>query len=374
MKRRITKILTMLALMALITFLSIMSYAQESETTYIDAEAQESACQAYDNLMNSFPMSRETGRKIYPDYYGGSFINDEDKLVVYVTNMDNVLALGAVLDSDDVVFQICEYSYNELNTIMDELNAYKLENSEDHISKEFNYYGLFDSENRIIVKLDNFSEENISEFRENVYDSDAIIFEPANGSAVMEVNVNPGGTISDGTGNGSVGFRVKIGDVIGFTTAGHVIGANELLYYGGTEFAQCTISQRSGNVDVAFCVITDNSYSLTNTLEGTSNTLSTTISEPGVGTVINKIGATTNHTSGEITSTNVSINFAGTLITNLTEADYSSDNGDSGGVVYSYISSTNTRYTLGIHTGSGHGKRFYTKANHINAALGSVRY
>jgi streptogrisin B len=365
----------MLALMTFITFISVMSYAQEPEITYNDAAAQEAACQAYDNLMSSFPMSRETGKKLYPDYYGGSFINDEDKLVVYVTNMDSVLTLGAVLASNDVVYQICEYSYNELNTVMDELNAYKLENPEDHISKEFNYFGLFDSENRVIVKLDNLSEESINEFRENVCDSDAIVFEQGNGPAVVEVNINAGGTISDGTSSSSIGYRVKIGNVTGFTTAGHVIGANESLFYGGTEFAQCTINQQSGSADVAFCIITDSNYSLTNTLEGTSNILSTTISEPGVGTVINKIGYATSHTTGKITSTNVSISFGGVgTITNLTEADYGSASGDSGAVVYSYISSTNTRYTLGIHTGSGLGKKYFTKANQINAALGSERY
>jgi len=33
----------------------------------------------------------------------------------------------------------------------------------------------------------------------------------------------------------------------------------------------------------------------------------------------------------------------------LTLATYSSDSGDSGGIVYTYVSSTSTRYTVGIH-------------------------
>lgn len=47
----------------------------------------------------------------------------------------------------------------------------------------------------------------------------------------------------------------------------------------------------------------------------------------------------------------------------------------SGCVVYSYIGSTGARLTLGIHTGaSGSGTRYYTKANEVNAALGTSRY
>lgn len=133
---------------------------------------------------------------------------------------------------------------------------------------------------------------------------------------------------------------------------------------------------QSGNADAAFCAITNSDYSPTNTLSGTSNTLSTTISEPGVGTVINKIGMKTGHTSGKVLSTNVTITFSsGATISNLTSADYESGPGDSGCVVYSYIGSTGARLTLGIHTGaSGSGTRYYTKANEVNAALGTSRY
>lgn len=116
---------------------------------------------------------------------------------------------------------------------------------------------------------------------------------------------------------------------------------------------------------------------MSNILSGTSNTLSTTISEPGVGTTINKIGRSTGHTSGKVISTNVSATFSsGATINNLTTANYSSAAGDSGCVVYSYVSSSNTRLTLGIHTGvSNDGvTRYYTKANEVNAALGTSRY
>lgn len=245
------------------------------------------------------------------------------------------------------------------------------------IASNFNEFGLYDSENRIIVKLDDLSDESIKEFKENVCDSAVIKFEQGCGPIETEVNVNAGDKISFSGGSASVGYRVKRDGVVGFVTAGHAANSvGKSIMYNGTTIASCEATQQSGNADAAFCAITNSDYSPTNTLSGTSNTLSTTISEPGVGTVINKIGMKTGHTSGKVLSTNVTITFSsGATISNLTSADYESGPGDSGCVVYSYIGSTGARLTLGIHTGaSGSGTRYYTKANEVNAALGTSRY
>lgn len=85
----------------------------------------------------------------------------------------------------------------------------------------------------------------------------------------------------------------------------------------------------------------------------------------------------TGHTSGRVLSTNATATSSdGKTTDNLTAADYEAAPGDSGGVVYSYISATGERRTLGIHTGrSKDGSvSYYSKANEINAALGTSRY
>lgn len=344
--------------------------------TFADAGVQENAAAAYDELMASFSTTYSNfGEKVYPDYYGGSYINDDGKLVVYVT--DGMRRPAALSDNADVIYVPCTYSYNELLSVMDTLNDYKFSHPNDTVANNFNEFGLYDSENRVIVKLDDLSDESVKEFKENVCDSDVIEFEPGSGPAKAEVNVNAGDKISYSGGSASIGYRVKRNGVVGFVTAGHAADSEgKSIKYNDTAFASCEKSQRKGNVDAAFCKITNSSYSLTNTLSGTSNTLSTTISEPGVGTVINKIGMTTGHTYGKILSTNVTVTFAsGDTISNLTSADYDSGAGDSGGVVYSYIGATGARLTLGIHTGAGDdGTRYYTKANEINAAFGTSRY
>ncbi len=103
--------------------------------------------------------------------------------------------------------------------------------------------------------------------------------------------------------------------------------------------------------------------------------LSTTISEPGVGTYVNKIGYASGQTGGNITSTNATMtNTSGVTRTNMVEVKCYATNGDSGGIFYSYVSSTNTRYTLGVLSAGDGTYTYYSKANVINSALGTGRY
>lgn len=180
---------------------------EASETETVDVAIQENASNAYDELMSSFPASRATGEKIYPDHYGGSYINNEGKLVVYIKEGFAVPELLST--DDDIVYENCDYSYNELQCVMDELNEYKFDNQGNMIADNYNEFGLYDENNRVIVKLDELSDEAINNFKENVCDSDAIVFEQGNGPAQLEVNVNAGSSISTDSATASVGYRVK---------------------------------------------------------------------------------------------------------------------------------------------------------------------
>lgn len=354
---------------------TILATASGGDTK--DQSVQENAVAAYDEMLDSFGRTySDTEEIVYPDSYGGAYINESGKLVVYLT--DDSARPAALSGYDDVIYQLCDYSYNDLLSVMDELNQYKFSRANEEVSQNFNEFALYDSENRVVVKLDDFSDESIQEFRENVCDSDAIVFEQGYGPVDTEVNVNAGSEISFSGGRASLGYRVKRNGVVGFVTAGHAADSvGKVIRYNGTAFASCRATRQGGSADAAFCAITNSNYSPTNTLFGTSNVLSTTISRPGVGTIINKIGMATGHTSGRVQSTNATATFtSGATITNLTTADYRSAPGDSGCVVYSYIGSTNARLTLGIHTGASRNgvTRYYTKADEVNAALGTYRY
>ena len=65
------------------------------------------------------------------------------------------------------------------------------------------------------------------------------------------------------------------------------------------------------------------------------------------------------------------------IVTNMTLASFYSDYGDSGGIVYTYISPTNTRYTVGVlrgRLGDDHYKTVFTKAGILLSIFGVERY
>ncbi|WP_313598178.1 hypothetical protein, partial [Epilithonimonas vandammei] len=173
------------------------------------------------------------------------------------------------------------------------------------------------------------------------------------------------------------GFKAKRNSdgKIGFVTAGHAISVGETAYYGGAAVGTCANSKQSGTVDAAFVVLNNISTDeVSNTLCSTVDNLSLSTTLPGVGTVVNKRGRQTGATSGKILSTNISIISAtGETIDNMSTADYNSDEGDSGGTVYTYISSTGARPTAGIHMGAIGTTRYFTKATNILSTFGLSR-
>ena len=347
-----------------------------------DAPIQESAYNAYVDLLNFFSSSpanitnSTSTTQQYPDYYGGSYINNDNKLVICVpTNTTLPVQLSESL-SDDYVIEPVTYSYNELKALMAELNEYILTQTDD-VALNINHFALYDDQNRIVVSLFDASPEKIEAFKNTVSDSPALIFEEDSSVIGDTASVYPGGSLYNSTRNtyASMGYRAELDGEIGFVTSSHFAYLNNNISVNGATIAKATERNYGGSADASFCKITNSSYTPSNTISGTSNTLSTTISEPGVTTHINMVGSTSGHLDGYVTSTDATARSSGGIVlTNLTEADFLSSPGDSGGIVYSYIGSSNTRLTIGIINGSNDEHTYISKANEINAALGTTRY
>lgn len=90
------------------------------------------------------------------------------------------------------------------------------------------------------------------------------------------------------------------------------------------------------------------------------------------------MGCKTGNSGGYIKSTNITVldDNGNERFINMTSTDYESDGGDSGGIVYTLIKSSNTRYTVGVHHGrSKDGKlAIYSKADNVLNTLGVERY
>lgn len=266
----------------------------ENSESYTDVSVQESANQLYESLMSAFNSangknSSTPSQLSYPDAYGGAYINDSGKLVIYVVeskiedssdidstieDISNFSPADNVLDSTtaDYVLEPCEYSYTDLNNIMDLLNNYKINNQGSEIANNFKKFGLYDSENRVIVYLEEFNEEKIKEFKENVCDSDAIVFAQGFGAIETQSSWSPGQPARNASDQGALtlGYRAKFGSTIGIVTAAHAVKMGEELIWNGDRFAKATIRNLGGSCDAVFCKMI-NSHDATNTLYGTGN-------------------------------------------------------------------------------------------------------
>ncbi|MGB3182197.1 MAG: hypothetical protein WBB45_12455 [Cyclobacteriaceae bacterium] len=351
-----------------------------------DADFQWKAIQQMDRINARFqnvPLGPGDTNFPYPGYYGGAYINDDGKLVVYVKGNSDKLKrkVYELVGDEDVIIRRANHSMGTLNKIMNNLNAFKADPANASKSANWNSYSMRDADNEILVLLDNYSDAEVKNFRKNVMNHPAIRFEKSNGQSELEASVQPGCKHFDGNSGtveaGSYAFRAKYGTRTGMVVSGHVIeNKYDPVYDPATldYVGSCVVSKFGGSVDAAFVEVTNSSYIPSNLICNQTNYLSTTTSRPGAGTVVNKVGYKTGRTSGKIISTNASATFLGVNFTNMTSADYVSDGGDSGGIIYTYISSSNTRYTVGVHQGVFNGEKIFSKADLVMSALSVTRY
>ncbi len=348
----------------------------------VSLEKESASSSMYEKLMDSFENT-ETGEVVYPDYYGGTYINHDGDAVVCVATEGTkartraLKNIKATTDSSDFVIENVEYSYNELEDMMNFLNEYKQKNGNDLITKSWSGHFLSDRDNTIFVELDDVNEDVISLFKKEVTDSPMISFVSSGGQGENCADLNPGREINNPTTgySGSMGYRARTDGQIGFVTAAHIGYLENVIKGISSTIGKISLRQNWGSVDAAFVEITS-AHIPTNTLNGTDATLSTAIRNPAQGATIHKRGATTGHTKGVIYSTNASKEFDNTFFTNLTYTSFGAKAGDSGGIVYynEASGSSTIHYTSGIVKGMDANGTYYTKASLINSALGIRRY
>lgn len=357
----------------------------KSDTPFMEKsiDNQKEAVDSYREMLISFGQTktRSVASGEYPNYYGGSYINEDGKLVIFVLGdiHKGKSKLTNITSNNEIITIPADYSFNLLNAVMDTIDAFKLNEANKQYCTNFNWWAIQDDQNRVVVALDDFSDDAIKEFKKHVSNSPAIVFKKSTGGHEEHANVNvdPGIYVYSPTDDLSIGYRAANNYYEGVVTAAHGIEQYNDLLMNGKVFAQCTKRNRGGEVDAAWCPITDSNYQPTNYIGGNkSMILSTQTDQPGKGTVVNMHGQI-NQSYGVITNTRASVTYkSGYSYTNITDATYDSDKGDSGAIVYSYVSSTGYRYTLGIHQGaSTDGKTaHFCKADLINQKLGIFRY
>lgn len=334
-----------------------------------------------DNLARSFEsgISRSSGL-IYPDYYGGGYIDQENNFVILIKGdtLEHKNALIQRTKSNNFKLSTCDYSYNELKETIDDLNLLLTDESKVKVAESIKLYsfGILDNENRIFIGLGNCTSQNIEKFKGEFVNAPYLVFINVDQPHAQAADVKPGGVIHTNAVEGSIGYRARRNGQQGIVTSGHLASVGESLYLGYYQdyLGSVTVSYTDGAVDAAFCPVTNSIYYLSN-ITYNNYTLGG-IGFPYVGLSVAKEGKSTGRTTGSITATNVSVYLwidhqnRNEYLIGVVCCSYDSAKGDSGGIVYS----TSGNNILGIHAGADSAGKYFVPAGSINSALGLTMY
>ncbi|MDD4632050.1 MAG: hypothetical protein PHQ77_07370 [Proteiniphilum sp.] len=131
------------------------------------------------NLMESFEASGYGTYSTRPDYYGGSYIDDNGNFVILIKGnpSDYRAEIEERIKGKDVIFKQTDISFVELNEIMDTINKYISDKRNNKVAQNILSAALDELNSQIRVGLKDLNPHSIEEFKENVINSPYIEFE-----------------------------------------------------------------------------------------------------------------------------------------------------------------------------------------------------
>ena len=144
-----------------------------------------SATDLHELLMLSFDedwMERESDPDLYPDYYGGSFIDHSGTFVVAVTGAPEQYRkqLIAVLGTDNFRVERVQYSYKQMMQVMDRIDAFLVDPAiPDNHPVMSHFAGAYPDVmvNKVKVMLTEVNQEVINAFMKDISNSPMVVFE-----------------------------------------------------------------------------------------------------------------------------------------------------------------------------------------------------
>lgn len=333
---------------------------------------------------------------IYPDNYGGSYINENNELVVQIVdNLNNNKLNYATLKTnisleDNTLNEVVKYSYNDLISVNEKIVNYFLENGVTVSNFVANYIDVYS--NRVVVELKNIDSESIDKFKREVYDSEVIEFkvgERADTTASYKVGAGfyvnakyTKGNTTHHTGRYcSFGARAKRNGVSGYITAGHCFGYMDYTTVDAT-IANGTYVTRSYSqtMDAAFVKL-NSGNTVTNNLSdvGLQASMIKTTGQNyyTTGTAVGKDGSAGKYGTGLIKSLSFSgVDKDGYYHSGLTTTNITAIDGDSGGPVFivNNLTSSSGAPLIGITSVGNSNLLGFYDYNKIVTALGLTKY
>ena len=139
---------------------------------------QDIALNNLNSLLSSFPTTR-FGTPVYPDYYGGTFLDDHGHLVILVTDADTSFARAR--NMPNVRVNEVTYSFNEMMYVTNKILYFVRNNPYDPLVQNITSWGPDVVRNRVTVDLLEYSEHTIQLFESNILNSSLIEFNMSSG-------------------------------------------------------------------------------------------------------------------------------------------------------------------------------------------------
>ena len=125
------KTLYLLPIAILIAITSCKQSSGNKNSSQVESETTEShsAIELHEKLMTYFAgdwMERESDPNLYPDFYGGSFIDNNGTFVVAVTGnkQENNKLLIEIFGTDNFKIETVSYSYRDMMEVMDDIDKF----------------------------------------------------------------------------------------------------------------------------------------------------------------------------------------------------------------------------------------------------------
>ena len=372
------KVLAVVLSVAMV-FLGTIGTCAKEISDAVHAKRNAEATIGYTKLMDYFGTRGITIDPVYPDEYGGAYIDSNDNLVVQVVEKANTddgdfsfERLSEITGLQTFKIQEVKYSFNELIKARNDVGSFipkiDLETGKlkDLPQEKASLYqseivetSIDQKNNSVVVLMDDISRESTDEFREIVSNAPFLKFEVASEErpALQSSYSSGSGWLNPDTTKGSIGFPATYGTHSGFVTAYHctVGGMNTI---DGWDYG--TRIHGSSTLDYAFIENQGSVHTITRSLYDTTKSLSSGMyAYLAEGSDVGRTGRASGYSSGSV----IRIGSNNFLNQDLILTDCGSANGDSGGPYFgspSYpassiagihiagASSSNTTYCLSI--------------------------
>src|SRR5574344_1512583 len=369
-KRMFTFAVSLSISMVTLSFSGLSSSAENKDADSIDMDylyntnRNAYSVELFQDFVESFPVESTDGVKttIFPNSYGGAYIDDNNVLHVKVVNDENTTDYGLISKNYISTFEK-ESNVNNLdkdiiieNAKVNLTELLKIQNILELVMIKYDISSIYTDEqtNTLNIALldDSKKDDILTYLKENFdgFDDGCIVF--VEGSAISTTasnttsNALAGSSSSSSAGTATLGFNAYKSSTgkYGVVTAAHFATSGTTIYNAkGTSIGSANVRQFSGSIDAAFVPF---GSSITqskriNQLSSPNDTLTGYYSNnssiiQGMNTT--KVGNTSGVNYGTVLSSNVSVVASGTLLSNQVKLSNTQLAGDSGGPVFYSLS------------------------------------